>query len=422
MYHWYKLFTYLLYPFSPFYLYLRKLRKKEDDERYKEKLSIIDLPRGGGTLIWLHFASVGEAMSVIPLIENFVEEKKIDKILLTSITLSSGKILEKKFQGNEKVIHQFLPLDIPVFIKKFLDHWKPNLSIFVDSEIWPNLILQINKQKIPLVLVNARITKKTYKRWNFFINFANKIFSKFDLCLASNKESEKFLETLGAKNVKNYGNLKFSNTNNSANINLEDSFISKVQNKKIWCSASTHEPEEILCAKTHIEIKKKHKDILTIIIPRHIDRVAEINKELLKLDLKVVLSSNLIEFNFDTDILLVDSYGKSLKFYNIAKYVFVGKSLVKSLINDSGQNPIEPAKLGCKIFHGPYVSNFIEVFDYLKNLGITKEVNNYKELSVVLLNEFDKNVDKNYQIKSKIEDYGQNIFDNVIIELKKYIK
>ena len=119
---------------------------------------------------------------------------------------------------------------------------------------------------------------------------------------------------------------------------------------------------------------------------------------------------------------MVDSYGKSLKFYNIAKYVFVGKSLIKSLINDSGQNPIEPAKLGCKIFHGPYVSNFLEVFDYLKNLGITKEVNNYKELSLALMDGFDKNIDKNYEIKSKIEEYGQNIFNNVIVELKKYIK
>ena len=230
MYRWYKLLTYLFYPFSPFYLYLRKLRKKEDNIRYKEKISIIDLPRDSGVLIWLHVASVGEAMSVIPLIENFIEENKIDKILLTSITLSSGKILEKKFKENEKVVHQYLPLDIPIYIKKFLNHWKPNLSIFVDSEIWPNLILQINKMEIPLVLVNARITKKTYKRWNFLKNFAEEVFSKFDLCLTSNKESESFLKSLGAKNVKNYGNLKFSNANNLVNINLEDSFVSKIKN------------------------------------------------------------------------------------------------------------------------------------------------------------------------------------------------
>ena len=147
MYFWYKLFTYLFYPFAPIYLYFRKLRKKEDFVRYREKLSKINIKRDDGFLIWFHVASIGEAMSILPLIENCIEEAKINKILLTSITLSSGKFLEKKFNQNAKVIHQFLPLDISIFTKKFLDHWKPNLSIFIDSEIWPNLILQINKKK-----------------------------------------------------------------------------------------------------------------------------------------------------------------------------------------------------------------------------------------------------------------------------------
>ena len=150
MYFWYKLLTYLFYPFAPIYLYFRKLRKKEDLSRYKEKLSKINIPRDDGFLIWFHVASVGEAMSILPLIENCIQEQKINKILITSITLSSGKLLEKKFNQNGKVIHQFLPLDVPILTNKFLKHWKPNLSIFIDSEIWPNLILQINKKNIPL--------------------------------------------------------------------------------------------------------------------------------------------------------------------------------------------------------------------------------------------------------------------------------
>ena len=147
MYFWYKLFTYLFYPLAPIYLYFRKIKKKEDPKRYIEKLSQIKLERNNGFLIWFHVASVGEAMSILPLIENFLKEKKIDKILITSITLSSGKILEKRFKTSKKVVHQFLPLDIPIFTKKFLEHWNPNLSIFIDSEIWPNLISQISKKK-----------------------------------------------------------------------------------------------------------------------------------------------------------------------------------------------------------------------------------------------------------------------------------
>ena len=349
------------------------------------------------------------------------KKKKIDKILLTSITLSSGRILEKKFSQNTKVIHQFLPLDIPVLTKKFLEHWKPNLSIFIESEIWPNLILQINEKKIPLLLINGRITKKTFNRWKLIINFAKKIFGKFDLCLVSNKESEHFLKILGAKNIKNHGNLKFAQSKENLNNKLDVSFLNKIKNRKIWCAASTHPTEEVLCAKSHLKIKKNFSDVLTIIIPRHIDRVAKIDTELSNLHLKVAFYSKLDQLDESTDILIIDSYGESLKFYNISKYVFLGKSLSKTLIMNSGQNPIEPAKLGCKIFHGPNVTNFTEIYEYLKTLGVTKKVNNSDELSLSLVEEFKEDKAKNDKIAAKIENYGQNIFNNVIIELKKYI-
>ena len=388
MYYWYKFFTYFFYPFSPIYLYFRKLRKKEDTIRFKEKLSKINISRDNGFLLWFHVASVGEAMSILPLIENFIEDQKINKILITSITLSSGKILEKRFSQNPKVIHQFLPLDVPMLTNKFLDHWKPNLSIFIDSEVWPNLIFNISKRKIPLLLINARITKKSFLRWKLVVNYAKKIFEKFDLCLTSNEESEGFLKILGAKNIKNYGNLKFSKINTDLNNKLDSDFLNKIENRKIWCGASTHPTEEILCAKAHLKIKKKYNNILTIIIPRHIDRVKTIYEELSKLNIKIVLSSNLSQVDSKTDVLLVDSYGESLKFYNISKYVFLGKSLVTSLRKDSGQNPIAPARLGCKIFHRPYVSNFVEIYKYLNKLGVTKEINSSNELSLSLVEEF----------------------------------
>ena len=421
MYFWYRLFTYLFYPFAPIYLYFRKIKKKEDSISYKEKLSRIETAREEGFLIWFHVASVGEAMSILPLIESCIEEKKIDKILLTSITLSSGNVLKKRFSQNVKVFHQFLPLDISVWTNKFLDHWKPNLSIFIDSEIWPNLISQISKKKIPLLLINARITKKSFDRWKLIIGFAKKIFEKFDLCIASNKESESFLKILGAKNIKNYGNLKFSKIKTELNNKLDSDFLIKIENRKIWCGASTHPTEEILCAKSHLKIKEKYKNILTIIIPRHIDRIKTIYEELSKLDLKIVVSSNLSQVDAKTDVILVDSYGETLKFYNISKYVFLGKSLTTSLTKDSGQNPIEPARLGCKIFHGPYVSNFAEIYKYFNELGISKEVNSSNELSLSLVEEFKDNKPKNPEIAEKIEIYGQNILNNVTQEIKKYI-
>ena len=421
MYFWYRFFTYLFYPFAPIYLYFRKIRKKEDSISYREKLSKIEISREEGFLIWFHVASVGEAMSILPLIESCMEEKKINQILLTSITLSSGKILKKRFNQNAKVIHQFLPLDISVWTSKFLEHWKPNLSIFIDSEIWPNLISQISEKKIPLLLINARITKKSFKRWKLIISFAKKIFEKFDLCIVSNKESENFLKILGAKNIKNYGNLKFSNIKTDLNKKLDSDFFNKIKNRKIWCAASTHTTDEILCARSHLNIKESYNNILTIIIPRHIDRIEKIQKELSNLNLKIVLYSKLNQIDINTDILLIDTYGEASIFYNISKYVFVGKSTIKSLIMDSGQNPIEPARLGCKIFHGPNVSNFVEIYEYLRTLGVTKQVNNSNELSISLIEEFAENKGEKSNIKEEIHNYGQNILNNVIEELKKYI-
>ena len=421
MYYWYRFFTYLFQPFASIDLYFRKIRKKEDPIRFEEKLSKIKTTRGDGFLVWFHVASVGEAMSVLPLIESCIQEKKINKTLITSITLSSGKILEKRFNQNPKVIHQFLPLDVKVLTSKFLDHWKPNLSIFIDSEVWPNLIFDISKRKIPLLLINGRITKKSFLRWKLVMSFAKKIFEKFNLCLTSNEESEGFLKILGAKNIKNYGNLKFSKINTDLNNKLDSDFLNKIENRKIWCGASTHPTEETLCANSHLKIKKKYNNILTIIIPRHIDRVKTIYEELSKLNIKIVLSSNLSQVDIKTDVLLVDSYGESLKFYNISKYVFLGKSLATSLRKDSGQNPIEPARLGCKIFHGPYVNNFVEIYKYLNKLGVTKEINSSNELSLSLVEEFRDDKPKKLEISAKIENYGHNILNNVTIEIKKYI-
>ena len=421
MYYWYKFFTYLFYPLSPIYLFLRKIRKKEHSLRYREKLSQINIPRKEGFLLWFHVASIGEAMSILPLIENLEKEKKINRILITTITLSSAEVLQKRFAQNEKVFHQFLPLDIPKFIDKFLNHWSPNLSIFIDSEIWPNLIFHIKERNIPLLLVNARITKKTFSRWKFLKNFAKKIFEKFDLCLVSNKETENYLQILGAKNIKNYGNLKFSKTKFNFKNKLDSVFLNKVKNRKIWCAASTHPSEEIFCAKAHLELKKTYNNILTVIIPRHINRIETIAEELSKLNLKIVLYTNLEKIRDDTDILLINAYGEALKFYEVSKCVFLGKSIVKSLAENSGQNPVEAARYGCKIFHGPSVSNFKEIYEYLKSLGVANEVFSFSELSRSLAEELKEDKMNNDKIIEKIENYGLSTLNNVLKEIKIYI-
>jgi len=417
MHFFYKLLTYIFYPFSFVYLFIRKIKKKEDPTRYKEKLAQIDELRGEGFLVWFHVASVGEGLSILPLIENLEKEQKIKKILITSITISSAAVLKKRLENSEKVVHQFLPLDIPHITFKFLKHWSPNLAIFIDSEIWPNLIFQIKEKKIPLLLINARITKKTFSGWKFTGKFSKKIFQKFDLCIAANNESENYLKILGSNNIRNYGNLKFAKTKHSHQDTPNPHFVDKIKNKKIWCASSTHKSEEIFCAYTHLKLKENYKDILTIIIPRHISRIKSISSELSKLNLKVVLYSNFDNSKNDFDILLIDTYGETSKFFGISKYVFLGGSLIKH----GGQNPIEASRLGCKVFHGPNVYNFTEIYKFLNSLGISKQVDSNEELNQSLVEEFKQNRPKNIQIIEKIDNYGLNVLNSVIKDIKKYI-
>ena len=417
MYLWYKILTYLFYPFANIFLFIRKIKKKEHISRYKEKLAKIEKHRGDGLLIWFHAASVGECMSILPLIQELEVNPKVNKILVTSITLSSSKILHDKFSQNSKVIHQFLPLDIPSFVKHFLSHWSPDIAIFVDSEIWPNLIFKIKDKKIPLMLINGRITKKSFLKWKLVSTFAKKIFKKFDLCIAASKESENYLKILGAKNVKNFGNLKFSETKVKDNSKLNTIFLNEAKSRKIWCATSTHFSEELICGKVHLNLKKNYKEILTIIIPRHVNRIDTIKKQLIDLDLNVVLYSNINQINNKTDILLVDAYGEAQKFFKLTKSVFLGGSLIKH----GGQNPIEASRLGCKILHGPNISNFIEIYDFLKSLRVSYEVNNENDLYQCLMTTFrDKNID-NVEAINKINNYGISVFNNVMKEIKAYI-
>ena len=196
----YRLLINLVIILSPIILIIRLIKKKEDPVRFKEKFCFFTEKKINGNLIWFHGASVGEIKSIVPLIEKLEKEKKISQILITSSTLSSSKIFRKfKFK---KTIHQFFPIDGSFYTKKFLNYWKPNLAVFIDSEIWPNMLLNINKKNIPTILLNARITKKSFKRWTFISSFAQKIFQCFDATYPQNKESIKYLRSLNVKKVK----------------------------------------------------------------------------------------------------------------------------------------------------------------------------------------------------------------------------
>ena len=377
----YKILINFVFFFSPIIIVFRIFKGKEDILRFREKIGFFSKKKNKGKLIWFHGASVGEIQSIIPLIEKFEKNKEIKQILITSNTLSSSFII--KNLRLKKIIHQFFPIDCNFITKKFLNHWNPSKAFFIDSEIWPNTINNLSKKKIPIFLLNGRITNKSYNRWKVFSSFAKSIFSKFDLCLSSNIETKQYLKKLGAKNVKIIGNLKFSQSENEKS-NLDKNLINLITSKKTWCASSTHYNEEEFCGKAHIKLKKKYKNLLTIIIPRHINRIDSIKTELNNLNLKVHLDEPRKRVNPNTDIYLVNSYGKTKLFYKACKNIFLGGSLIMH----GGQNPLEATRYGCKVLHGPNISNFREIYKFLGKKNLSREITNQDQLVNYIIKHF----------------------------------
>ena len=410
MFYLYQIILSILLLISPVVILYRILINKESKERFLEKYSIFSKRKKKGKLIWFHGASVGEILSVIPLIEKYEKDKSIRQILVTSSTLSSSKVLERfKFK---KTIHQFYIFDLLFLTSRFLDYWKPNIAIFIDSEIWPAMFKTLNKKNIPLLLLNARLTKKSFNKWYKYKFFSKSIFRLITKAYPQNLETNKFLKKLGVKKIKYIGNLKFSENYNDKRNEITPSLKNKFKNKKIWIASSTHSGEEIFCVKAHLELKKKIKNLITIIIPRHISRANEIISEIAKFNLNTITHSSKSKNFKNLDIYLVDTFGETKKFFKIASTVFLGGSIIKR----GGQNPLEAARYGSKILHGQNIDNFKDVYKLLSSLNISKKVSNYHELasSISFL--------RNQKIGLKISKIGKIILKNTLKEIDTQIK
>ena len=408
----YNFFLFLLLLISPFIIIIRIFLGKEDQIRFKEKYGFFLKGKKINQAIWIHGASVGEILSIIPIIKKFEEDKRIKRILVTSSTTSSSNILSKfKFK---KTIHQFFPFDLNFLTNHFINHWKPKLAIFVDSEIWPNMYNNLHKNNIPLLLINARITKKSFRRWKFFPNFSKNVFEKINIALPQNKESQKYLKLLGAKNVKFHGNLKFFGKSHKQNKTFKI-IKKKFLKKNILCAASTHKNEEAFIIRVHKELKSEIKKLVTIIIPRHIHRKSEIINEINNSGLNYQLHTTSKRLNKHTDIYLVDTYGEAQKFYSLSKLTFLGGSLVPH----GGQNPLEPAREGNYILYGPNIENFKEVYKMLDELNIATKIDSITKMKSMVRKKI--NFSQNNLVKKRLNNLGDKILNKNLIEIKKFI-
>jgi 3-deoxy-D-manno-octulosonic-acid transferase len=396
---------YLLRP----YLYLRIIKKKESPIRYKEKLGITEKNRNDGYLIWFHCSSIGELKSIFPIIDYYLKK---NQILVTTSTLGSNEVFQKKYFNIRNITHQFAPIDSPQIVKKFFDKWKPNIILVTESELWPNQIFYAKKKNIPIILLNARISPKSFIKWKLFKTTMSEILGCFKLILCQSNESKNYFNYFSNNNIEMFGNLKFI-IEESSNIKNEEDI--NVQNRIIFIALSTHNTEEELCIKTHISLKAKYPNLLTLIIPRHINRINQIEKIVQKSKLEFLVQDSLSNIKNSTDILIINSYGVTQKFLKFSKFIFMGGSL----INHGGQNPIEVAYNNSIIFHGPYIYNFTEIYNFLNKEKIAFEIRSEADLTNQLREKIDRN--ENINIKEKLVKMGREIFSATIAKLDQYI-
>jgi 3-deoxy-D-manno-octulosonic-acid transferase len=402
MHSMYLCLSYVFHVFAKIFLIIRVYKKKED------QFGIYKL-KNTDRVLWFHASSLGEIKSILPLI--FFYNKQNKKILITTVTKSSAEYCKSIFKKNSNIIHQYAPLDTPIIVKRFLNYWRPYLAIFVESELWPNLLFQSAKNS-KIILLNARLSEKSFKKWIMVRKFAKKIFDQFDIILTQSHETKFLIKKFKIEKVKYLGNLKFCESIQTFNMSKN---IDKNKTSK-WVAMSTHRGEESFIIDVVKKIKEKKIQSQCFLIPRHIHRVREIKSLINKNNLTYTLQSHRIRRNKNIDFFIVDSYGRANEYLKKTNAVFIGGTIV----NHGGQNPLEAARVGCSIFNGPFTQNFTEIFDFLKKNKISKLTKNKDQLANQLINCF-KSSNKQNTIQRIIEKKGQKILLDHINYLNPYI-
>jgi 3-deoxy-D-manno-octulosonic-acid transferase len=353
-------------PLAPALIKRRLRLGKEDPARIGERRGLSRDARPPGPLIWIHGASVGEVLAAAALIER-LRALNI-RILLTSGTVTSAAIVAKRFPAD--IIHQYVPYDSPRYVARFLDHWRPSLALFIESDLWPNLILSSAARRLPMVLINGRMSQRSFPRWRRVVGTISALLEKFDICLAQSETDAKRFSALGCRNVVITGNLKLDVPAPPADAAKLERLTTLTRGRPLWVAASTHPGEEEILIEAHKTLAGFFPGLLTMIVPRHPDRGASIAQRIAATGLEPALRSREELPTAATDIYVGDTMGELGLFYRAAGIVFMGGSLVER----GGQNPIEAVKLGAAIVHGPHVFNFTDVYEALDKAGGARTV------------------------------------------------
>jgi len=368
----------LTQPLAPLVeVWLRRRRKqgKEDPLRLEERRGIPSIARPFGPLVWIHAASVGEATAMLALIERLLEERRTLEVLVTTGTVTSATLLDKRLPARAR--HQYVPVDLPRWIGRFLDHWRPDLALWVESELWPNLVLATHARGIPMVLINGRLSAASYARWRWGADLIRPVLSAFATCFAQDEVQAERLRRFGVREVAMIGDVKAAAASLPVDLLQLKQLRHQVGPRPLWVAASTHAGEEEIVACVHRQLVADHPGLLTIIAPRHSARGDAIEAMLAARGLRTARKARSEPVTRETDFYLADTMGELGLFYRLAEIAFIGGSLVAK----GGHNPFEAARLDCAVVHGPYVSNCARMAGELAAAGASETVSDGEALA-----------------------------------------
>lgn len=361
------------------YIKKRKANGKEDIKRFNERIGKPQKKRPEGKLIWFHGASVGESISMLPLINKLLELYPTAHVMVTTGTLTSADIMAKRLP--ERAFHQYITIDNPKFTNRFIKHWQPDLVLWFESDFWPAMLSTIKKKNIPLILVNGRISNKSFKRWQQFDFISKELLNCFTFCLGQSEEDAYRLRVLGAKDSMCLGNLKYAGLPIPINEKDKEELQKEIGNRPTWLVGSTHDDEETKIGRKLKDIQKQVSNLLTIIAPRHPTRGEEIQKALTELGFKTALRSKGEKIGKETEIYIADTIGEMGLWYSLCPIVFIGGSLIPH----GGQNFMEPSRMKKAVMVGPYMHNFTDAMNRAKKADAIIQVSDADELKDMVI-------------------------------------
>jgi len=414
----YRLLTDLGSPFISVWLRRRRAAGREDAERFKERFGYPSRPRPSGRLIWCHAASVGEAMSLLLLIERIHDLYPHNTILLTTGTVTAARMIMPRLPSF--ALHQYMPIDRAPCVARFLDHWKPAFALWIESEIWPNTLAALRKRKTPIVLLNARMSDKSFRNWHRVKGWARDLMSTFVLCLAQSEDDRGRFIALGASPVKCLGNLKYA----AAPLPYDEAELERLQSETtdrfLWLMASSHRGEDEMAIAAHLVMSKTRDKVLTVIAPRHATRGDEIARLIEASGLRYARRSKGEGISSETQIYLADTMGELGLLYRLCPIVVLGGSFVRV----GGHNPIEAAQLDAAICFGPYMYNFTEITREFLQAGAATQLQHDNEIAFTVERFFALPDEQRNQARAArvLADQKRYILDQIITEMDPWLK